>query len=79
MQAFVKQQGCSFSENHYNKRKNIISANVLIMSVHGIMKETQTMHSAPYPQGQMNTIKLQREELTHTGIFSFFLFIFFIG
>lgn len=79
VQAFLKQEGCSFSENQYNKRKNIISANVLIMSVHGIMKETQTMHSAPYSQGQMNTIKLQREELTHTGIFSFFLFIFSSG
>lgn len=61
-QAFSRQQGCSFSQDGYYKRKNLISgANVLIVSVHGIMKETQTIYSASYSLEQINTIKLQRD------------------
>lgn len=50
------------------------------MSAHGIMKETQTIQSAPYSLESMNTIKLQREELTPTAVFFHaFLFTFSSG
>lgn len=55
----------------------ISAANILIVPVFGVTKETKTIYSAPSSLGQMNIIRLQRAKLTPTGVLSCFLFPFF--